>query len=81
LDVAFVAGAPELPDYHARPIWTEPLVVALPENHRLAGRPEITWADTRLKTGSSFTIYRLIIKTAFPITTSMHYAWMETTYG
>ncbi len=45
LDVAFVAGAPELPDYHARPIWTEPLVVVLPEDHRLAGRPEITWAD------------------------------------
>lgn len=26
LDVAFVAGAPELPDCHTRPIWTEQLV-------------------------------------------------------
>ncbi|UPG72922.1 LysR substrate-binding domain-containing protein [Roseomonas gilardii subsp. gilardii] len=45
LDVAFVAGAPELPDCHTRPIWTEPLVAALPERHPLAAEPAITWAD------------------------------------
>ncbi|MCX8996501.1 LysR substrate-binding domain-containing protein [Rhizobiaceae bacterium BDR2-2] len=45
LDVAFVAGKPELPDCHTRPIWTEPLVVVLPDGHRLAGQSAITWAD------------------------------------
>lgn len=45
LDVAFVAGTPELPDCHTRPIWTESLVAVLPDRHRLAGQPAITWAD------------------------------------
>lgn len=45
LDVAFVIGKPELPDCHTRPIWTEPLVAALPDGHRLAGHSTITWAD------------------------------------
>lgn len=30
LDVAFLVGAFDLPDCHSRPIWTEPLVAALP---------------------------------------------------
>jgi DNA-binding transcriptional LysR family regulator len=34
-----------VPDCHTRPIWTEPLVAVLPERHRLAGQPAITWAD------------------------------------
>ena len=45
LDVAFVAGKLELPDCHTRPIWTEPLMAVLPEQHRLAGQSAITWAD------------------------------------
>jgi len=45
LDIVFVAGAPELPDYHSRRIWTEPLVAVLPERHPLAGQPAVTWAD------------------------------------
>ena len=45
LDVAFVAGKLELPDCHARPIWSEPLVAVLPEQHRLAGQSSITWSD------------------------------------
>lgn len=45
LDIVFVAGTPELPDCHSRRIWTEPLVLALPERHRLAGQPAVTWAD------------------------------------
>jgi len=45
LDVAIVAGKPELPDCHSRRIWTEPLVAVLPEGHRLARQSAITWAD------------------------------------
>lgn len=45
LDMVFVAGKPELPDCHTRPIWTEPLVAVLPEHHRLAGQSSITWTD------------------------------------
>jgi len=45
LDVVFVAGKPELPDCHTRPIWTEPLMAILPDGHRLAGQLAITWAD------------------------------------
>ncbi len=45
LDVAFVAGAPELPDCHLRRLWSEPLVAALPDRHRLAGKASVTWAD------------------------------------
>lgn len=53
LDVAFVAGSPELPDCHSRPIWTEPLVAVLPERHRLAGQSAVTWADL---TGETFLV-------------------------
>lgn len=45
IDVAFIVGAFELPDCHSRPIWSEPLVVALPVDHRLADRPGVTWDD------------------------------------
>ncbi|KSL22359.1 LysR family transcriptional regulator [Pseudomonas aeruginosa] len=45
LDVAFIAGKPELPDCHTRPIWTEPLVAVLPVGHRLSGQSAIAWAD------------------------------------
>lgn len=45
LDVVFVAGKPELPDCHSRPIWTETLMAVLPEGHRLAGQSAITWID------------------------------------
>ena len=50
LDVVFVAGTPALPDCHSRPIWTEPLVAALPEGHPLAGESSVTWADLASET-------------------------------
>lgn len=53
LDVAFIAGSPELSDCHTRPIWTEPLVAVLPERHPLAGQPAVTWADL---TGETFLV-------------------------
>jgi len=45
LDIVFVAGATELPDCHSRQIWSEPLVAALPDRHRLADRAAVIWAD------------------------------------
>ena len=42
LDVAFVAGKPELPDCHTRPIWTEPLMAVLSDGHSLAEQSSIT---------------------------------------
>lgn len=50
LDIAFVAGKPQLPDCHSQLIWTEPLVAALPDRHRLADRPIVTWADLAAET-------------------------------
>ncbi|MGE4411031.1 MAG: LysR family transcriptional regulator [Sphingobium sp.] len=45
MDIVFVAGVAELPDCHSRQIWTEPLVAALPNRHRLATQSDVTWAD------------------------------------
>jgi DNA-binding transcriptional LysR family regulator len=45
IDVAFIANMPDLPDCHARPIWTETLWAALPADHPLAGNPGVTWAE------------------------------------
>jgi len=41
LDVAFVVGAADAPDCHSRLLWSEPLVVALTEDHPLsAAQPD-----------------------------------------
>lgn len=45
LDVVFVAGKPELPDFRSRQIWSEPLVSVPPDQHHLADRSAVTWAD------------------------------------
>jgi len=45
LDIVFVAGAPNLPDCHSRQIWTEPLMAVLPDGHRFAKQPTVTWTD------------------------------------
>jgi len=45
LDIVFVVGSPELPDFHARRIWAEPLVAALPDHHPLAGKSAVAWSD------------------------------------
>jgi len=55
LDIVFLAGAPELPDCHSRQLWTEPLVAALPDNHPLADRVAVTWADLA---GETFLVRR-----------------------
>ncbi|MHB2266755.1 LysR family transcriptional regulator [Aliihoeflea sp. PC F10.4] len=45
LDLTFVAGSPEFPDCHSRPIWRERLLAALPARHPLADGAGVTWAD------------------------------------
>ena len=45
IEVAFVVGVFDLPDCHSRPIWNEPLMAALPVDHRLADQPGVTWDD------------------------------------
>lgn len=45
LDLTFVAGTPDIPDCHSRPMWSEPLMAALPTNHALAGQEGVTWGD------------------------------------
>lgn len=45
LDIAFVVGIPDLPDCRSRRVWTEQLVVALPDRHPLAEQEHISWAD------------------------------------
>ncbi|KAA0968284.1 LysR family transcriptional regulator [Aureimonas fodinaquatilis] len=45
LDLTFVAGAPEFSDCHARPIWRERLLAALPARHPLGDGAGVTWAD------------------------------------
>lgn len=50
IDVAFLVGTFDLPDCHSRPIWTEPLVAALPANHNLADRSGVTWSDLATET-------------------------------
>ena len=55
LDVAFVAGTPQLPDCHSRRTWTEPLLAVLPERHPLAKRSAVTWPDLA---GETFLVRR-----------------------
>lgn len=50
LDIVFVAGSPEPPDFHARRIWAEPLVAALPDHHPLAGNSAVAWSDLASET-------------------------------
>jgi len=45
LDIAFIAGAPDLPDCHTRRIWHEPLLAVLSTEHRLAQDDGVTWDD------------------------------------
>lgn len=45
LDLAIVAGAPEIPDCHSKRMWSERLLGALPSGHPLAERSGIHWSD------------------------------------
>ena len=45
LDVAFVVGVPPAGDCQSKPLWTEALLVALPERHPLAGAEGVRWSE------------------------------------
>ena len=45
LDVAFVVGVLPAGECHSKPLWTEVLLVALPERHPLAGAERVMWSE------------------------------------
>jgi len=45
LDVAFVIGVPPAGDCHSKSLWTEVLLVALPERHPLAEAESVRWSE------------------------------------
>ncbi len=47
LDVAFVLGAPDLPNCEVAQLWTEEIFVALPQGHALCDCDEIRWESLR----------------------------------
>lgn len=55
IDIAFLFGQTPVVDCNRLPLWTEQIVVALPEKHPLAERSQISW--TNLK-GETFQISR-----------------------
>ncbi|MDJ0447395.1 LysR family transcriptional regulator [Methylocystis sp. JR02] len=50
LDIAFVVGAVEAPDCHSRQLWSEALMVALPQSHPLACAEHLVWGDLAAET-------------------------------
>jgi DNA-binding transcriptional LysR family regulator len=50
LDIAIVTGETSLLDSKAMLLWSERIVAALPEEHRLAASETITWTDLRGET-------------------------------
>ena len=45
LDIAFVTGNAEWPECETEQMWTERVYVALPEQHPLAAKEEVSWQD------------------------------------
>ena len=50
LDVAIVTGAPTARNMKAMPLWSERVMVALPEGHRLASNNIVYWTDLKDET-------------------------------
>jgi DNA-binding transcriptional LysR family regulator len=50
LDIAIVTGDAPLQDNKALPLWSERMLVALPEGHTLADREAVYWTDLRSET-------------------------------
>jgi DNA-binding transcriptional LysR family regulator len=47
VDIAIVIGAGQLPECITVPLWTERLIVAVLETHRLASKEAVYWADLK----------------------------------
>lgn len=45
LDVAFITGGADLPQFETALLWSERVFVALPENHVLVSKDEVSWTD------------------------------------
>ena len=45
IDIAFVIGMTDFAGCNASHLWSEPIFVALPQNHRLASSEALTWKD------------------------------------
>ena len=50
IDVAIVAGETQLLDSKAVPLWSERIVVALPDSHQLTAGETVFWTDLRAET-------------------------------
>ncbi len=50
LDVAIVTGEPSTRDVKTMPLWSERVMVALPEGHRLAANNIVYWTDLKDET-------------------------------
>lgn len=50
IDVAIVTGQTPIPDSEIMSLWSERIVVALPEAHRLAGGETVYWTDLKDET-------------------------------
>lgn len=50
LDVAIVTGDPTLAESQALALWSERILVVLPENHPLASHEVVSWADLKGET-------------------------------
>ena len=49
-DVLIVTGDVPLPDNNIRPLWSERVLLSLPEDHALAAREVVYWTDLRNET-------------------------------
>ena len=50
VDIAIVTGETSLPESKAMPLWSERIIVALPDGHRLAASETIAWTDLKGET-------------------------------
>ena len=50
LDIVVVTGATPLPESQTLPLWSERILVALPENHPLMTRDVVLWSELRNQT-------------------------------
>ena len=50
VDILVVTGEVPLPDNNVRPLWSERILLSLPENHALAAGTVVYWTDLRNET-------------------------------